>query len=88
LLLLLIFISLSFSKTNLSQFLKGQERAKGWSKVENVLSTWLDGRRSVPEEKEVIFMKEMIQPEDSVLTTIENENEVDPALAMTLFDPI
>jgi hypothetical protein len=30
----------------------------------------------------------MIQPEDSELTTVENENEVDPALAMTLFDPI
>jgi hypothetical protein len=53
------------SKTILSQFLKGQSRDKGWSRVEGALSSWLDGRESVTQEKDVERMKEMIQAEDS-----------------------
>lgn len=58
--------------------MKGHSRDKGWTKVEDVLSSWLNGRGSLPEEKEVLLMKDMIQIKDSSdLPLIESPDEID-----------
>ena len=66
--------------------MKGHSRDKGWTKVEDVLSSWLNGRGSLPEEKDVLLMKDMIQIKESPdLPLKESQDEIKQIL--TLCDP-
>jgi hypothetical protein len=54
--------------------------------VEDVLSSWLNGRGSLPEEKDVLLMKDMIQIKESPdLPLKESQDEIKQIL--TLCDP-